>query len=342
MIDKVKISIIIPVYNAGKHLVKCLDSMLSQTYHNIEVITVNDASKDNSLSILREYAHKDARIVVVDAPKNGGPAKARNLGLEKASGSYIMFVDSDDFTDTDMLERHWQHMEQDYDLVVSGMNTVFPDEDNRVEEMIPPDYIATNREGLAHVYTTLETTDLLLGPYNKLYKTSIIQGQKIDFPDLALGEDQCFVLAYLKSVKTIRLLNFASYHYIRHAAPTVSKGVQRPFKDLATFLSSKFTMKNEILASYLLPQETKEIFYRKNLIVYVSMIVAMYSPKFPIDTTTRKNELRKFRQEKLAEMFYNTDFGKRFNMLKVPICILPVPIADVVLKRFVAKHFEQV
>lgn len=95
-----KLSIIVPVYNAEKYLDRCVNSLLNQTYKNLEVILVNDGSKDNSLSICKAFAQKDDRVIVFDK-ENGGAASARNLGIKNASGYYIGFCDSDDFFDLD-------------------------------------------------------------------------------------------------------------------------------------------------------------------------------------------------------------------------------------------------
>lgn len=89
------VSVIIPVYNVEKYLPECLDSLLAQTYPHWQAICVNDGSKDNSLQILQQYAAKDKRFVIIDQ-KNAGVSAARNTALQKASGDYITFLDSDD------------------------------------------------------------------------------------------------------------------------------------------------------------------------------------------------------------------------------------------------------
>lgn len=96
------VSIIVPVYNAEKYLNKCLDSIVNQTYSNLEIILINDGSTDNSLSICNDYTNKDGRIIVIDK-HNTGAADSRNEGLKKATGKYIMFVDSDDFIDLNII-----------------------------------------------------------------------------------------------------------------------------------------------------------------------------------------------------------------------------------------------
>lgn len=98
-----KYSIIIPVYNSEKTLKKCLDSVINQTYENLEIICINDGSGDNSLKILNEYAKKDDRIIIVNK-ENGGLASARNEGIKKANGDVITFLDSDDWLEIDCIE----------------------------------------------------------------------------------------------------------------------------------------------------------------------------------------------------------------------------------------------
>ena len=96
-----KISVIIPVYNTSKLLRRCLDSVINQTYKNLEIILINDGSTDDSLSICKEYSQNDSRIILIDKENEGG-GKARNAGLDRATGDYIAFVDSDDYIDPDM------------------------------------------------------------------------------------------------------------------------------------------------------------------------------------------------------------------------------------------------
>ena len=114
MID---VSIIVPVYNVQDYLPKCLDSLLAQTYKNIEIIVVNDGSPDDSQRVIDEYAARDSRIVAVSKP-NGGLSDARNFGMQYAQGEYIGFVDGDDYVEPDMYEKMLTKAKQeDSDIV---------------------------------------------------------------------------------------------------------------------------------------------------------------------------------------------------------------------------------
>ena len=98
-----KITVIVPVYNVENYLEKCLDSLINQTYKNIEIIVINDGSTDNQGEICQEYAQKDNRIVYIEK-ENGGLSDARNVGLDKMTGSYVTFIDSDDWIEQDYIE----------------------------------------------------------------------------------------------------------------------------------------------------------------------------------------------------------------------------------------------
>lgn len=102
-LDKNKVSVVIPIYNTQKYLDKCIQSVISQSYKNLEIILVNDGSPDNALNICKEYEKKDNRIIVVDK-ENGGLSSARNAGLNICTGQYVMFLDSDDFLETDAIQ----------------------------------------------------------------------------------------------------------------------------------------------------------------------------------------------------------------------------------------------
>ena len=109
------ISIIVPVYNAAPYLPQCLDSLVNQTYRDIEIICVNDGSTDNSLDILKAYAERDSRILVIHQ-ENQGLSDARNKGLENARGEWVMFVDSDDWIGTDCCKTLLSHTDKQTDV----------------------------------------------------------------------------------------------------------------------------------------------------------------------------------------------------------------------------------
>lgn len=117
-------SVIVPAYNAEKTLRRCIDSILSQTFTDFELILIDDGSNDATPTMIDEYARRDSRIIALHKP-NGGVSSARNLGLEKASGTYILFCDADDEVESDWIDSFSGY--PDADLVVTGMKTVDKD-----------------------------------------------------------------------------------------------------------------------------------------------------------------------------------------------------------------------
>ena len=109
---KIKVSVIVPVYNMERHLRRCLDSLLAQSLDDIEIICVDDGSTDSSREILSEYAQKDERFEFI-AQENRSAGAARNTGMKKASGEYLIFLDSDDFFDKDLLKKTYEKAKQD-------------------------------------------------------------------------------------------------------------------------------------------------------------------------------------------------------------------------------------
>lgn len=199
-----KISIIIPVYNASQYLSECLDSVLLQTFTDIEIICINDGSTDDSLQILQAYQQKNSRIIIIDQ-KNGGVSAARNAGLEIATGKYIGFVDSDDNVVPGYLTTLY-NLIQNADLAICGYMG------NR--EMNYQDGTVNLNTVELKTFTELLDTGLLYAPWGKLYKTEIINKNQIKFKhNVNYGEDLIFNLHYLKKITEIGITSKILYYY---------------------------------------------------------------------------------------------------------------------------------
>lgn len=188
-----KISIIVPVYNAEKTLHRCVDSLIGQTYSNIEIILVDDGSKDHSLAICQEYAEKDSRVIVV-SKINGGVSSARNTGLDRATGIFVMFCDSDDWVESNWCEELASHYDQDC-LVMCGYYSIQAD-GRRIEERVGGNLVRIQKEDYL-------STKMLGGfaPWNKIYSRNVIETYKLRFPEnLTIGEDRIFVWRYLQMI----------------------------------------------------------------------------------------------------------------------------------------------
>ncbi len=207
------VSLIIPVYNAEKYLTKCIDSCISQTYQNIEIILADDGSLDHSGQICTEYASKDRRVKVC-RQKNAGVSSARNLGLDLSKGRYIMFVDADDWICQTAVEDMMRAQQKSgADLIVAGIQT-YDSLGNQITERVTLTERMFKNENIVIPVFRWKENFLYRNCWGKLYKRSIIRENGIHFdPAMTYGEDTCFVLDYLGCSKSIRQISARLYHY---------------------------------------------------------------------------------------------------------------------------------
>lgn len=210
-----KISIVVPVYNAEKCLKKCIDSIILQTYKNIEIILIDDGSTDNSLNICKQYETKDKRIIVIHK-ENGGPSETRNLGIEKATGKFITFVDADDYIDTKMYEKLESDIKKyNSDIAVCKIKKVRKWEEKKHKLETKYDTIKMGKEEALNDILEIKSniTDYL---YNKLYKTELFKD--IRLPNGKIFEDMDIMYKIIDKTSTITYTNYEGYYYVQHTA----------------------------------------------------------------------------------------------------------------------------
>lgn len=205
-----KFSIIIPVYNVEKYLKECLNSIVNQTFKDLEIILINDGSTDRSLQICEKYAQKDDRIILINKEKNEGLGFARNTGLEYANCEYISFVDSDDFIATDTYEKIWNVIEKnDTDMIIFGLDLFY--EENMHPIKSETDWYKLNYNKLNAVTPTL-MNKINVEVWNKIYKKSIIDKYNLRFPK-GIFEDVYFLYRYMAVIQNIYFENSILYFY---------------------------------------------------------------------------------------------------------------------------------
>lgn len=202
-----KVSIIIPVYNVEKYLKKCISSVQNQIYKNLEIILVDDGSKDNSATICDDFAKRDNRVKVIHKA-NGGVSSARNAGLDVACGEYVMFVDADDWISEDLCEKILSQ-NNDADLVIGGYTVMNKNGKQK--------YLLANKEmnfpkDFGIEFDELFKNNYINAPFSKVYKSHLINGQRFD-TTIALGEDFLFNLKYISKCKRIATVNTSGYFY---------------------------------------------------------------------------------------------------------------------------------
>jgi glycosyltransferase involved in cell wall biosynthesis len=211
-----KVSIIVPVYNAEQYLDRCIESILSQTFSDFELILVDDGSYDNCPAICDNYAAQDKRVKVIHK-NNGGVSTARNQGIEIAAGDYLMFIDSDDYVDANMLEIMLNSADDFPDYIVTGlcMETYEQGEMVRCDQYKMP----LKRYSVRTLFEALNNEYVLIcicGPWCKLFKNKIIGENSIRFCEqMTLGEDTYFNLNYLEHCNSIISIDREFYHYVR-------------------------------------------------------------------------------------------------------------------------------
>lgn len=230
----IKVSIILPIYNQEKYLEKALASLQKQTLQDIEIICVNDGSKDNSLNILKRYAQQDHRIRIIDQ-NNQGCGQARNNGLKVAQGEFIAFLDPDDWIEPNALELlYTQSKKQNCEMMVFNFNKI-----NEAGEVIQNFNL---KKRLQRFYNINENENFhwrdikpkVLGglypvAWNKFYKRNLIVDNQIHFANSNLAEDNAFVFGATLSSEKIGYLDKCLYHYLIHEKSAIRTKSDRNF-----------------------------------------------------------------------------------------------------------------
>lgn len=205
-----KVSVIVPVYNVEKFLVRCLESLVNQTLKDIEIICIDDGSKDNSLNILREYSYIDKRITIVSTA-NLGPSNARNTGVSLAKGEYLGFVDSDDWVDLDFFEKLYNAaIRYNAHIAVAGIIRLSY---FRRKFLLKYDDIVFSSE----VNKNFEFCDVPDKNYiwNKIYKRQAWMSLNLSFPEGVFYEDIILTPQLLYYLKTLVVVPYTFYYYWR-------------------------------------------------------------------------------------------------------------------------------
>lgn len=215
------ISVIVPVYNAEPYIVKCLESIMKQTVSRLELICVNDGSKDRSLEELKKYQAENQeiqgrKIIIIDK-ENGGPSAARNAGLLKATGKYVAFVDSDDYIESTMYQDLIETAEkQNLNVVLCNIINSYPNGSHVQSEVkVPQNQIITRKEILELICPTLMREDIFGGPCNRIYRRDFLISNKIRMPEeLGYGEDAVFQMKVFDLLQATWFDAKCYYHYV--------------------------------------------------------------------------------------------------------------------------------
>lgn len=256
-----KVSIIVPIFNMEQYLDRCLESLLGQSLTDIEIIAVNDGSKDSSLLILEEYARIDSRILIIDK-QNGGVSSARNMGVQAARGAYIGFVDPDDWVDSEMYEAMYETaVEDDADIVMCTYIREFGTHAKEKTFNLPAKQILRSEEVKSNMLRRLvgplreevanpEYLDAWGTVWSKLYRAKLLKENQLRFIDLSeigSNEDSLFNMNAFFYANSFVFLNRPYYHYWRANTDSITSRhnpmLMEKFDKLYSFIQSFITEK---------------------------------------------------------------------------------------------------
>ncbi|MFZ7179517.1 glycosyltransferase family 2 protein [Avibacterium avium] len=206
------ISVIVPIYNVEHYIAECLESIINQTYKNIEIICIDDCGLDNSISIVKKYMKLDNRITLIHHERNKGLGESRNSGIEIAKGEYIYFIDSDDKIDKEMLKDMYNAMNKyKTDAAMCDIELFY--QDSSFNRTISPFFYLENISSrIISINNKYKLIDINPSASNKLFKASIIKKYNIKFPK-GLYEDHYFFYNYFIHAKNIYYINKSYYKY---------------------------------------------------------------------------------------------------------------------------------
>lgn len=204
------VSVIIPIYNVAPFLKRCVDSVVCQTYSNMEILLIDDGSTDESPIICDEYACK-YDIVRVIHKSNGGVGSARNLGIEISKGDYITFVDSDDAVQCDYIEKMYRNAIQYNTSISCCLLDVIELDGSKLLNKSCKTGLYQKKNIIIEYFDNQFIKDIMYGPYNKLIKRSLLKN--VRFKPYKMGEDILFIFELLQECDNVYIDNYVGYHY---------------------------------------------------------------------------------------------------------------------------------
>lgn len=269
--NEYKVSVIVPIYNVEKYLPRCIESLINQTFKDIELILINDGSPDNCGRICDEYALMDNRLKVFHK-NNGGLSDARNYGLKESNGEYIMFIDSDDWCEPMMIENLYNRVILDSsDLVIFGYFIDYTKNNFSLERRLEDNNYYSDNIQISNAILKLDQRGMFNCVWNKFYKKQIIKGINLDFEvDGMPGEDLLFNSIYFRNIKAISFIDNTYYHYMRQDEDTlVSKYSPNLYKQIQRFNNAR----KDLYDFYEMYSSEYTVCYANTFIAYISSCI---------------------------------------------------------------------
>lgn len=336
-----KISIIVPVYNAEKTIRRCLDSIINQTYKNIEIVIVNDGSLDSSMDICKEYVKYDDRIILINQD-NRGVSSARNTGIEVSTGDYIQFVDADDEIKKNMCLEMLNTLEaNELDCVICGMERNFCINNKIIKNYISIDDKIIDNVSQDDYFIEVYTANYLNAPVNKLYKSSIIKKNKILFEiGISLGEDLLFNLNYFKQVKKYAVLS-KTYYVINEEN---NHSLTRKYNDnkiiFLEIIHKELDAYFRNLSNYEICKQYNYLFYMRSIYICLEQII-----NCDASINEKRKYIRKIKENQYFSDSFRTQSIRSLELLYYIFFInnvYPITYIGVKLRIFMKKNIRKI
>ncbi len=328
------VSVIIPVYNAEKSVANAIESAISQTLKDIEIVIVNDGSTDGSPAIIEKYAEKDSRIIYVNKEKNEGLSAARNSGLEVINGEYFTFLDADDFLQADYYEKILGSG-HGADIIVTGYyhDTLKDDGsvDVTVENRTRTAFLQDKGEIAAEI-CKLDRERLFAYTWNKLYKKEFIDSLGIKFENQTLIEDYLFNCKVFPQVNTLSLVDGCFYRYVKFSKEALTQKYQPEYFSI---MNRRYVlMKNLLCEASAFDGENRSIVCSMHIKHIIAGIMKNFNKQAGLSGKQQRKIIKElFRDENCREAIKYAKGGRKQEI----ICNMVFATKSVILNFIFAK-----
>ena len=316
------ISIIVPIYNVENYLEKCIESILNQTYKNIEIILIDDGSKDNSKNICKKYVDYDNRVKYY-YKENGGLSSARNYGIEKSKGNYLMFIDSDDYIDSDMVEKLYDAIiKNNVDISCGGKYLEFTYETKVINTS--GDFFSNREDTLKRI---LKVDNVDTSCCDKLFSSKLFE--QIRFPEGRLFEDLGTLYKIIDISDGLYHIHFPFYHYRKHDNSIINSKFNPKKLDSIYFRKE---IHEFILKKYPRLKNDSELFYFP---ILINDTFKCYALHLNDEYKIFKSEIRKY--------IFDIIFSKicfKFKIKSLLICFNISPIAYFIKVKLLKRNYN--
>lgn len=308
----IAVSVIVPAYNAEKTVGKTLDSLLGQTLKNIEILVVDDGSKDATRQVISQYVQKDSRVRLLPKDINEGLSAARNTGAAQAQGAYIGFVDSDDWCEPDMFEKMYQASAK-ADVVVSGFfHDSLDDDGNLVVQTLDQtgeNAVVSERKDIISWAAKLDGKRLFAFTCNKIYKTQFFRDTGVLFEKQTLIEDYLFNCKIWGKIQKLSMVDGAYYHYIKFSKEALT---QKFLPDYFEIINKRYVLMRDMFEKEgLFSGEAREIICNMHVKHVLAGMVRNFNTKSNYTAAQRKAKIKEMLDDANCRQAMQFAVGKR-------------------------------